>query len=308
MSSSNPINHCSKNFPDQRWYIHPSEPTQAKILAEKLNLSPLITQVLLNREIVTDSEAAGFLDPESLYLPDPIQEFPDLQISLDLLKTAISTGEKIVICGDYDADGMTSTALLIRALRHLGADVDYDIPSRMNEGYGINQRIVEDCHAKGVSIILTVDNGISADKPIARAKELGLKVIVTDHHDFPENLPPADAILNPKLIREDSPYRGLAGVGVAYVLALCLAKIFGQVSVLQNPLLELFTLGTIADLAPLTGVNRRWVKRGLKLLPISQLTGVKALIQVCGVSENITKNNSENPVDSLNNPVNSVNS
>jgi len=298
MSSSDPINHRPKNFPNQRWYIHPSEPTQAKILAEKLNLSPLITQVLLNRQIVTDSEAAGFLDPESLDLPDPIQEFPDLQISLELLKTAISTGEKIVICGDYDADGMTSTALLIRALRHLGADVDYDIPSRMNEGYGINQRIVEDCQAKGVSIILTVDNGISAREPIARAKELGLKVIVTDHHDLPENLPPADAILNPKLIRPDSPYRGLAGVGVAYVLALCLAKIFGQVSILQNPLLELFTLGTIADLAPLTGVNRRWVKRGLKLLPVSQLTGVKALIQVCGVnSENITKNNLENPVN-----------
>jgi single-stranded-DNA-specific exonuclease len=307
MSSSDPINYRPKNFPNQRWYIHPSEPEQAKILAEKLNLSPLITQVLLNRQIVTDAEATEFLEPESLHLSDPIQDFPDLTISLEILKTAISTGEKIVICGDYDADGMTSTALLIRALRHFGADVDYDIPSRMNEGYGINQRIVEDCKAKGVSIILTVDNGISAREPIGKAKELGLKVIVTDHHDLPENLPPADAILNPKLIRPDSPYRGLAGVGVAYVLAMCLAKIFGQVSVLQNPLLELFTLGTIADLAPLTGVNRRWVKRGLKLLPTSQLTGVKALIQVCGVSENITNHNQDNSVDSQNNLVNSVN-
>ncbi|MCS6815567.1 MAG: single-stranded-DNA-specific exonuclease RecJ, partial [Cyanobacteria bacterium] len=176
-----------------------------------------------------------------------------------------------------------STALLIRALRFLGAKVDYAIPSRMTEGYGLNQRIVEEFYQEGVRLILTVDNGIAAVEPIARAKELGLRVIVTDHHDIPEKLPPADAILNPKLIAEESPYRGLAGVGVAYVLALSLAKAMGQTQVLSQPLLELFTLGTIADLAPLTGVNRRWVRRGLCLLARSQLPGVQALIQISGV-------------------------
>lgn len=212
-----------------------------------------------------------------------MDEFPDLAVSVKLLREAIAKGSKIAICGDYDADGMTSTALLLRALRALGAKVDYAIPSRMREGYGINDRIVEEFHSEGVALILTVDNGIAALGPVKRARELGVKVIITDHHDLPPQLPPADAILNPKLIAESSPYRGLAGVGVAYVLAICLAQSLQQVGGLVNPLLELFTLGTIADLAPLTGVNRRWVKRGLRLLPHSQLAGIQALIQVAGV-------------------------
>jgi single-stranded-DNA-specific exonuclease len=187
--------------------------------------------------------------------------------------TAIDAGQKIAICGDYDADGMTSTALLMRALRCLGADANYAIPSRMQEGYGINTRIVEEFYAEGVSLILTVDNGIAAVEPVAYARELGLTVIITDHHDVPPEIPPANAILNPKLIRADSPYRGVAGVGVAYILAVCLAQALGKTQDLTAPLLELFTLGTIADLAPLTGVNRRWVKRGLGLLPKSRLTG-----------------------------------
>jgi single-stranded-DNA-specific exonuclease len=127
-----------------------------------------------------------------------------------MLKEAIASQEKIAICGDYDADGMTSTALLLRALRWLGADVDYTIPSRMKDGYGINTRIVEEFAEEGVALILTVDNGISAHEAIARALELGMMVIVTDHHDLPPELPPADAILNPKQLPESSPYRGLA--------------------------------------------------------------------------------------------------
>ncbi|MGH7998264.1 MAG: single-stranded-DNA-specific exonuclease RecJ, partial [Brasilonema sp.] len=197
---------------------------------------------------------------------------------------AIATQEKIAICGDYDADGMTSTALLLRALRWLGAQVDYAIPSRMHEGYGINKRIVEEFHSERVGLILTVDNGISAFEPIARARELGLKVIITDHHDLPQQLPPAHAILNPKLIRESSPYRGIAGVGVAYILAVSLAQKLGQANDdILTSMLELFTLGTIADLAPLTGVNRHWVKSGLQQLPKSNLPGVQALIQMSGV-------------------------
>lgn len=180
---------------------------------------------------------------------------------------------------------MTSTALLLRALRILGATVNYTIPSRMSEGYGINQRIVEDCYAEGVQIILTVDNGIAALAPIQRARDLGLAVIITDHHDLPPELPPANAILNPKLLPESSPYRGVAGVGVAYILAVCLAQALDQTQDLTAPLLELFTLGTIADLAPLTGVNRRWVRRGLALLPKSKILGIQALIQVAGLAD-----------------------
>jgi single-stranded-DNA-specific exonuclease len=242
-------------------------------------------QVLINREIETPEQAQLYLYPESQVMPAPMDEFPDLAISVEMLKEAIANDEKIAICGDYDADGMTSTALLLRALRWLGADVDYAIPSRMKDGYGINTRIVEEFAEEGVALILTVDNGISAHDAIARVLELGMMVIITDHHDLPPELPAADAILNPKLIPESSPYRGLAGVGVAYILAVTLAQELGKLQGLTSQLLELFTLGTIADLAPLTGINRRWLKRGLRLLPQSELAGVQALIQLAGVSE-----------------------
>jgi single-stranded-DNA-specific exonuclease len=272
-------------LPRQRWQVASANGPLAATLAQATGLSPLLTQVLINRGIATPAEATDFLDPERQQLPSPLAEFPDLASSLELLVTAIDTQQAIAICGDYDADGMTSTALLLRALRALGAQVSYTIPSRMAEGYGINNRIVEDCYAEGVSLILTVDNGIAAVAPIARARELGLAVIVTDHHDIPLQIPPANAILNPKLLPETSPYRGVAGVGVAYILAVCLAQALGRTQDLTGPLLELFTLGTIADLAPLTGVNRRWVRRGLGLLPRSRLFGIQALIQVAGLAD-----------------------
>ncbi len=271
-------------FPQQRWHLYPPQRQKVQQWVEVLSLHPLLAQVLINRGIETPEQAQVFLQPESEILPSPLEAFPDLSLSVELLETAIQTGQKIAICGDYDADGMTSTALLMRSLSALGAKVNYAIPSRMHEGYGINERIVEEFHQDGVEIILTVDNGIAAYQPIAKARELGLTVIITDHHDLPPKLPPANGILNPKLIPQSSPYYGLAGVGVAYVLAICLAQKLNQIKGLVNPLLELFTLGTIADLAPLTGVNRRWVKRGLKLLPQSQIPGVQALIQLSGVT------------------------
>ncbi|MFS0515660.1 DHH family phosphoesterase [Nostoc sp. UIC 10607] len=281
-----PVSEISKprrRLPDQRWQIYPQKPEISQNLAVLTNISPIISQLLINRGMETPEQVQAFLNPESLVLPSPLEDFPDLAISLELLQNAIASQTKIAICGDYDADGMTSTALLLRSLRTLGAQVDYAIPSRMHEGYGINKRIVEEFHSEGVGLILTVDNGISAFEPVARARELGLAVIITDHHDIPQKLPPANAILNPKLIAESSPYRGVAGVGVAYILAVSLAQQLGETKGLIQPMLALFTLGTIADLAPLTGVNRRWVKRGLQHLPKSNLAGVQALIQVGGV-------------------------
>ncbi|MBD2165354.1 DHH family phosphoesterase [Calothrix membranacea FACHB-236] len=272
-----------RRLPNQRWQIYPQKVEFAQKLAMSNHISAIVSQLLINRGIETLEAAQAFLEPESLILPAPLEEFPDLALSVELLQNAIASSEKIAICGDYDADGMTSTALLLRSLRALGAKVDYAIPSRMHDGYGINKRIVEEFHSEGVGLILTVDNGISAVEPIARARELGLKVIVTDHHDIPQQLPPANAILNPKLIAESSPYRGVAGVGVAYILAVSLAQQLGETRGLIQPMLALFTLGTIADLAPLTGVNRRWVKRGLQLLPKSHLPGIQALIQMAGV-------------------------
>ncbi|MBF2020977.1 MAG: single-stranded-DNA-specific exonuclease RecJ [Hydrococcus sp. C42_A2020_068] len=272
-------------LPNQRWLISSTNPEQIDELVKSTGLSPLLAQVLVNREIVTPKLAQVYIDPESQLLPSPLEEFSDLALSVELLAEAIATKDKIAICGDYDADGMTSTALLLRTLRYLGAEVDYAIPSRMKDGYGVNLRIVEEFASAGVGIILTVDNGISAYEPIARAIALGMSVIVTDHHDLPKKLPPAHAILNPKLLPESSPYCGLAGVGMAYILAVTLARSLGKEEELTDRLLELFTLGTIADLAPLVGVNRRWLKRGLRQLPKSQLAGIQALMQMAGVSD-----------------------
>ncbi|HEY9809886.1 MAG TPA: single-stranded-DNA-specific exonuclease RecJ [Halomicronema sp.] len=273
----------SHRLPLQRWQIFSQQPELASQLSEATGLTPILGQVLVNRGIKNTTDAQFYLNPDSIILPSPLDEFPDLEKSLKLLEKAINLKQKIAICGDYDADGMTSTALLLRALRWLGAEVDYAIPSRLSEGYGINRRIVEEFHSEGVEIILTVDNGISAYDPVDRARELGLKVIITDHHDIPEKIPPADAILNPKLIREDSPYRGVAGVGVAYILAISLAQKLDKIQGLITLLRALMTLGTIADLAPLTGVNRRWLKLGLRQLPTSELAGIQALMQVAGV-------------------------
>lgn len=272
-------------LPIQRWHIAPPEPEQVEILVAATGLSPLLAQVLWNRGLETPGLVATHLDPELATLPPPLEEFPDLARGVAILEETIAQNDPILICGDYDADGMTSTALLIRALRHFGATVDYAIPSRMHEGYGINNRIVEDCAQAGVGVILTVDNGIMAHEPVQLAVDLGLSVIITDHHDLPPELPAADAILNPKLLPENSPYRSLAGVGVAYVLAVATGQALGKLTGLTATLLDLCTLGTIADLAALTGVNRRWVKRGLKSLPRSPLAGVQALIQQAGSEE-----------------------
>ena len=145
----------SKRLPNQRWQIAAKNPEASLILANLTNISPIISQLLINRGMETPEDAKIFLDPESLILPSPLEEFPDLAASVELLELAIANKEKIAICGDYDADGMTSTAVLLRSLRALGADVDYAIPSRMHDGYGINNRIVEEFHDEGVKLILT---------------------------------------------------------------------------------------------------------------------------------------------------------
>ncbi|MDY6938619.1 MAG: single-stranded-DNA-specific exonuclease RecJ [Cyanobacteriota bacterium] len=273
-------------LPNQRWKIFEAQPERAAELADVMELSPLLAQVLLNRGYESLDGARVFLEPDSETLPTPLEAFGgDLEISLALLQEAIAAGVQIAICGDYDADGMTSTALLLRALRYLGGEVDYAIPSRMTDGYGINSRIVKDLHERGVGLILTVDNGIAACEPIELARELEIDIIVTDHHDLPDDLPLANAILNPKLLPETSPYRGMAGVGVAYLLAIELGRVLDKADGLIAPMRELLTLGTIADLAPLTGINRRWVKQGLRQLPDSEIAGIQALIQVSGAND-----------------------
>ncbi len=254
-------------------------PTETDVVVDQS--AAIATAILNHRQL----DHQTYLEPDRLPLPPASAVFPDLGRAVRCLAGAIALKEPILICGDYDADGMTSTALLLRALRHLGATVDYAIPSRHHEGYGINGRIVQDAAAAGVKLIITVDNGIAAFEPIAIAKSLGLSVIITDHHDLPPELPPADAILNPKQIADDSAYAGMAGVGVAYLLALELGQGLGAAPSLNKELLALLTLGTIADLAALTGINRRWVKQGLATLADTTILGIQALLNVTGLAQ-----------------------
>ena len=226
-----------------------------------------------------------FVDPELLQLAPPEEVFLDLEKAATLIQFGIMSGYKIGISGDYDVDGMTSTALLLRVFREIGAVANYAIPSRMGEGYGLNNRIVEQFWEEGYKILITVDNGTSALLPIQRAKELGLIVIVTDHHEpsLTGELPIADAILNPKFVCQDNEWSQVSGVGMAFILAMSVLARFNLHEKLMSECLELLTLGTIADMVALTGVNRRWVKRGLKLIPNSQNLGIQALMAVAGM-------------------------
>ncbi|MEH2030206.1 MAG: single-stranded-DNA-specific exonuclease RecJ [Nostoc sp.] len=262
----------------RKWHEPKHKKSNIKCLTINDDTSSCIAPILLNRGMRLREEVQAYLYPESMPVVDPYTEFTDLSIAVDIIQDCIDNNKKITICGDYDADGMTSTAVLIRALRHCGAIVDYVIPSRMTDGYGVNERIVDECSKDGTDTIITVDNGISAKDACDWAVTLGMRVIITDHHDIPDELPLVHAILNPKLLDEYSPYRSLAGVGVAYILAISVCARLSKSQGIVKPLMELFTIGTIADMASLTGVNRRWVKRGLQYLAKSDVVGVQAIL------------------------------
>ncbi|MFZ4567029.1 MAG: single-stranded-DNA-specific exonuclease RecJ [Prochlorococcaceae cyanobacterium] len=216
--------------------------------------------------------------------PAAQEHFPDLTEAVGRLSRACDRAEPLAVCGDYDADGMTSTALLVGVLERLGARPRAAIPSRQEDGYGLNVAMVERLQADGVRLLVTVDNGVAALEALQRARQLGVEVIVTDHHTLPPERPPLLALLHPALTPPGSPYRGLAGVGLAHVLASALAAQRRRPEVLEAAL-DLFCLGTIADMAPLTGVNRHWLQQGLPRLHRSRLPGLQALCAVAGVDD-----------------------
>jgi single-stranded-DNA-specific exonuclease len=195
------------------------------------------------------------------------------------IRKALEDEEHILVYGDYDADGVSSTALMIHLLRHLGASFDIYIPHRSNEGYGLHNHALDWALQQGVSLIITVDTGISAYHQIAYAKELGIDVIVTDHHEPPELLPEAYALINPKLPDCPYPFKGLAGVGVAYKLAQALLA--GETPVEWS---EIAAIGTVADLMPLLGENREIVRQGILSMRNSSFPGIRALLDVSGVN------------------------
>ena len=244
---------------------------------------PLALRALLQRRGFRDVDAAKqFLIPTSL--PEADLHFPDLKKATDRLVEACKHNETVAICGDYDADGMTSTALLLRALAALGAAPRAAIPSRMEEGYGLNPSMVDRQHRDGVQILVTVDNGVAASSALRRAAELGMEVIVTDHHTIPDQPAPMTALIHPATTPEGSPYRGLAGVGLAYVLARAVAEQLNQPDAIGSAR-DLFCVGTVADMAPLIGANRAWLLEGLAQLHRTECCGLQALQRLAGLGE-----------------------
>ena len=245
---------------------------------------PLPLRALLRRRgFRSVEEAKQFLIPTSL--PEAELHFPDLKKATNRLVKACQNHETVAICGDYDADGMTSTALLLRALAPLGAAPRAAIPSRMEEGYGLNPSMVDRQHRDGVQILVTVDNGVAASAALQRAAELGMEVIVTDHHTIPDNPAPMTALIHPATTPNGSPYRGLAGVGLAYVLARAVAEQLNQPAAICSAR-DLFCVGTVADMAPLIGANRAWLLEGLGQLHRTECCGLQALQRLAGLGEN----------------------
>ena len=251
-------------------------------LTQSLALPPALVAVLQRRGVQSEEELQSLLQPDPA--PEAKAHFPDLELAVQRLLQACREGQALAVCGDYDADGMTSTALLVGVLSRLGAKPQAAIPSRQSEGYGLNAAMVERLAEQGVKLLVTVDNGISAREALERADALGLEVIVTDHHTIPPQRPPLLALLHPALTPPSSPYRGLAGVGLAYVLAAAVAERLRNPQALRTAL-DLFCIGTIADMAPLTGVNRRWLQEGLPQLNRSQLPGLRALAELAGLED-----------------------
>ena len=243
---------------------------------------PLPIRTMLRRRGFDHSAVAELLQPQDL--PDPCDDFPDLERAVERICRACRDQESLAVCGDYDADGMTSTALLLRAFQPLGARPTAAIPSRMEDGYGLNTTMVDRLHDQGIRLLVTVDNGVAAKEALERAKTLGMDVIVTDHHTIPAEPAPMTALLHPATTPDHSPYRGLAGVGLAYVLAIRVAQHLDRVESIQVAR-DLFCIGTVADMAPLTGANRRWLLEGLGSLHRSQSEGIKALQRLAGLGD-----------------------
>jgi len=263
------------------WQVRKDNPQFQNDLSSKLGISKVTAQLLLNRGIKSVQEASDFLKGKLSSCHDPFL-LKDMDKASARIKKAISDGEKILIYGDYDVDGMTSTVLLYTALQNIGAHVVTYIPNRIEEGYGLNLAAIKKADREGVRLIVTVDCGITSFKEIDYAKALGIDVIVTDHHEIVESrLPNALAIINPLQPDCGYPFKHLAGVGLAYKLAKAL---YDGTPNFADDFLDLVSLGTVADIAPLIGENRILAKHGLEELNKRERPGLKALMEVGGLS------------------------
>jgi len=278
----------SARMQQKLWAIRPTDERSAA-LAKSLKVSPLVAQVLLNRGITDAQTGAGFMRPKLTDLIDPAA-MPGIEPAIRRLKTAIANKERITIYGDYDVDGITGVAILWQVLRLLGADVDYYIPHRIDEGYGLNTEAVETLAKSGTNLLVTVDCGVTALDSAELAGQLGMDLIITDHHQPEQQLPRAAAIVHPA-IDESYPNQDSAGAMVAFKVAWAIANEFNPGRRLEPKLRDfmisatsLAAMGTVADVVDLRGENRVLTSYGLKALPDCKLSGIQALIESAGLT------------------------
>lgn len=298
---------------NRRWLVNRTNPEYIRYLSKAASLSPALAQVLINRGIKTPEKIHDFLHPGLTGLSDPF-ELPGMTAAVERIKSAWARGERVLVHGDYDTDGLTATSIMVHTLRAMGMDVHYFIPNRMTHGYGFNPPSVEIAGKLGVRLIITVDCGITAFDAAASARDGGIDVIITDHHEpikqsskFPPRrvargdkvlssesnetddfiVPEAVAVVNPKLSTRNPGLWTLSGAGVAFkiVQALAMDDTLPFAADDSLPLLDLAALGTLADVVPLTGENRIILKEGLRYITGACRPGIKSLIEVSGLRE-----------------------
>lgn len=267
-----------------------------KELFNNIKVTPITLRVLINRGIDTKEKVNEFLNSSLKKLYNPYL-MKDMDKAISIMVDAINNNEKIIVYGDYDADGVTSTAILYKAIKNCGGRVDYHIPHRENEGYGMSVSRIETIAEEGFDLIISCDNGISAIEEVKRAKELGLKVIITDHHELPFEeiegerrtvLPNSDALINPKQEDCNYPFKLLCGAGVAYKFSLALYDAMNMKDANTDELLELAAIGTICDVVDLKDENRIIAKTGLKILSNTKNMGLKALKHIIDIKDEVT--------------------
>ncbi len=266
-----------------RWDTVNCDDAAAETLAAALKISPIVARLLCQRGLSDPELADRFLNPSLDHLHDPML-LADMGVAVDRILRAIAQQEKIAIHGDYDVDGVTSTVILRRALELLGGHVIHFIPERLKDGYGLQPAAIERLHADGVALVISVDCGIRGAEAGRRARELGVDLIITDHHEPDTELPPALAIINPKRADCSYPDKNLAGVGVALKLVQALCRRAGRDKLMPG-FIKIAAIGTLADVVPLVGENRVIAKLGLELLTKGpHKVGLRALIEVCGLT------------------------
>ncbi|MEC9094042.1 MAG: single-stranded-DNA-specific exonuclease RecJ [Planctomycetota bacterium] len=273
------------------WQVIPHDADLVQRLENSAKVSPVVAQLLAARGITHADEIQKFLSAPMQDLHDP-GLLPNMEAGARVLFESAKSKKKIRIYGDYDCDGMSGTAILVNGLRLIGADVSYFIPNRLEDGYGLNQEAIETLKSRGTDLIVTVDCGVASLDEIQFANDLGLKVIVTDHHEMQADLPAAEAVIHPKLPIGNYPFDGICGAGVAFKLIWAVFRLASGSDKVQPEFrdflveaLGLASIGTVADVVPLLDENRIIVKHGLKSLQKSNRTGIKSLLKVCKLTD-----------------------